>query len=431
LTEKNESRTTDFIVNIIAKDSFIDEEAIKQINQTAQKCPEIFQASGMPDLHPGGVFPIGVSFLSHKNVIYPSLVGNDIGCGMTFYQMNIASDSIRKDAIKKQLTGMEGIWPNWLAFCEEESIIPKSEEGKNIFYEEWKDVFEDIQEINMINQQIGTIGGGNHFAELLEIDKVTNETLLPLGFDSTRAFLLVHSGSRSLGQKILQAQMKREETEEKSTSKSRKGITIGTISGNTYLSRHDFACNWARSNRKLIAKRFHDSLNIPFNSSTKILAVWHNSVTPVKIDSFDESKFCNKKDIWVHRKGAAPSDQGYIIIPGSRGAYSYLVLPTQTAHVENAFSLAHGAGRKLHRGKASQMVNQKYQKIKGGSNANLLLMETPFQSAVICDDPDLLAEEHQDAYKEIDDIIGDLVYFGLIDVIARFRPLVTYKMRSQ
>ena len=67
---------------------------------------------------------------------------------------------------------------------------------------------------------------------------------------------------------------------------------------------------------------------------------------------------------------------------------------------------------------------------KTNSNINLLLSETPFQSAVICENPELLAEEHQDAYKEIDDIIRDLEHFGLVTVCARFKPLVTYKMRN-
>jgi hypothetical protein len=84
----------------------VDEEAIKQIHQTSRKCPNIFQASGMPDLHPGSTFPIGISFLSHDNVIYPALVGNDIGCGMCLYQTPLSSSSIRPESVKKQLTGM-------------------------------------------------------------------------------------------------------------------------------------------------------------------------------------------------------------------------------------------------------------------------------------------------------------------------------------
>jgi release factor H-coupled RctB family protein len=131
-----------------------------------------------------------------------------------------------------------------------------------------------------------------------------------------------------------------------------------------------------------------------------------------------------EQSLWLHRKGAAPADQGPVIIPGSRGHYSYLVLPSKdNADLEHAaYSLAHGAGRKWARGKALQLG-------KANSKKADALTTTELGSRVICENKDLLYEEVPAAYKEIETIIADLKSFKLISVIAIFKPLITYKTR--
>lgn len=149
------------------------------------------------------------------------------------------------------------------------------------------------------------------------------------------------------------------------------------------------------------------------------------------------------KTLWLHRKGAAPSgtttflincdsviccsskqrhlpDVGPVMIPGSRGHFSYLVYPTNQE--SSAYSLAHGAGRQWNRGKALQMG-------KADKKLAQQLTTTALGSRVICENKDLLLEEVPQAYKEIDDIISDLKHFNLIKVVAIFRPLITYKTR--
>ena len=136
--------------------------------------------------------------------------------------------------------------------------------------------------------------------------------------------------------------------------------------------------------------------------------------------------------MFLHRKGAAPSDEGLVVIPGSRGAYSYLVSSINSdQHHASGFSLAHGAGRAVPRSKTNK-IKEKFSK-KAGNQQELseLLLATSFNSAVICEDNALLVEEHQDAYKSIDAVVGDLVEFGLIKIVARFRPLLTYKTRNE
>ena len=108
------------------------------------------------------------------------------------------------------------------------------------------------------------------------------------------------------------------------------------------------------------------------------------------------------------------------MIPGSRGTYSYLVQPTRE-QTENAYSLAHGAGRKWKRSEAKGNLSRRY-RVEDLTKTNL-------GSRVICEDKNLLYEEAPQAYKNIDIVIQDMVDEGLINVIAIYRPVITYKKR--
>ena len=112
------------------------------------------------------------------------------------------------------------------------------------------------------------------------------------------------------------------------------------------------------------------------------------------------------------------------MIPGSRGSLSYLVKP----RIDNlnqlalgGFSLAHGAGRKWKRSDARGRLENKFTAKD--------LLTTKFGGRVICKQRDLLYEEAGQAYKNIDVVISDMVEAGMIDVIASFKPLITYKTR--
>ena len=113
---------------------------------------------------------------------------------------------------------------------------------------------------------------------------------------------------------------------------------------------------------------------------------------------------------WLHRKGATPSDQGYVVIPGSRGDYSYLVEPLPSA--TGLYSLAHGAGRKWKRGDCQGRLSHKYKKDD--------LLKTALGSRVICNDKELLYDEAPQAYKKCESIISDLVDAGVVRLVARF-----------
>ena len=107
-------------------------------------------------------------------------------------------------------------------------------------------------------------------------------------------------------------------------------------------------------------------------------------------------------------------------IPGSRETLSYLVRPRADAAPEALACLAHGAGRKYDRGSMHGRI-ERVRSVREGLKRN------PFGGLVVCEDRNLLIEEAGDAYKAIDRVIDDLVGFGLAEVVATFRPLVTFK----
>lgn len=166
--------------------------------------------------------------------------------------------------------------------------------------------------------------------------------------------------------------------------------------------------NWASVNRELIALRTMERLN---TDGVRIADVCHN---------FVEQRDFMGRPCWLHRKGAAPSTVGPLVIPGSRGAHSYLVLPTQPSE-RSAYSLAHGAGRKWSRSDSRARLENRYTAKQ--------LTRTNLGSYVICEDKELLYEEAPQAYKNISTVMDDLVTAGLAEVIAILRPLITYKVR--
>ena len=176
------------------------------------------------------------------------------------------------------------------------------------------------------------------------------------------------------------------------------------------MVKHDEAVRWAELNRELIAKRFLEAIR---EKGDCALDINHNLVSAKKIDDCDG---------WLHRKGATPSDKGYVVIPGSRGDYSYLVKPLESKSDNlstSLFSLAHGAGRKWKRGECHGRLGHKYKRED--------LYRTALGSRVICGNKELLYDEAPQAYKKCETVISDMVDAGLIEVVAKLRPVLTFK----
>lgn len=336
------------VVTVVASSrSWIEGDAIAQLEATA-RLPGIVRAVGLPDLHPGRGTPIGAAFFS-EGVLYPHLVGSDIGCGMALFHTGLEARGTKLDRYLKRLHGLEE-----------------------------------------------HIGGGNHFAELLRLERIVDEARWrELGLDKDELMLLVHSGSRALGESILRAH---------TSIRGAGSLVADSEAGRSYLAEHDHAVSWAVENRERIAEQFLDCIG---GTASKVLDICHNSVLPLG-------------NGFIHRKGAAPHGEGPVVIPGSRGSFSYLMEPIGDGAL-GGFSLAHGAGRKWKRSEARERIR--------AFRLRKDLERTSLGSRVICEDTDLLYEEAPEAYKDITRVIADLEDHELARTTAVLRPVLTYKVR--
>ena len=205
-------------------------------------------AYGMPDLHPGKGIPIGASIITQR-IVYPELVDYDIGCGMSFIKTGLSLSKLtnkRLSHLSDSLVSIDRPWshnpqtPRYPSF-----LSYRFQWGHNIVEPIG---MEDLDKSHLA--VLGTIGGGNHFAEFQAFDEVYDQTAMnETHFDVDEVHLLVHSGSRSLGESILGRFM--EDHKDENT----KGTTEDTEEFKRYMQGHELALNFARRNRFLIAHR--------------------------------------------------------------------------------------------------------------------------------------------------------------------------------
>ena len=362
---------------IASDDTWIEGNAIQQLHTTS-RLAGMRRVAGMPDLHPGRGYPVGAAFFSRER-LYPALIGGDIGCGMALWTTGIDARKTGAAKLEKRLGDIDG---------------PLDES--------WQDLVSELAPAGVgFQRALGTIGGGNHFAELQRIDEIHDaQSVAALRLDTEQLVLLVHSGSRGLGGAILSDHIDRH---------GHAGLPEGSADCADYLARHDAALQYARANRELIARRMLARLGA---SGEQVLDVDHNLVTPCAIHG---------EQGWLHRKGATPSDGGLVVIPGSRGDFSWLVAPVPSE--ASLYSLAHGAGRKWMRSECKDRLFKRYSPSQ--------LSRTRLGSHVVCEDKHLIYEEAPEAYKPVDSIIASLEQAGLLKVLARLRPVLTYKTRGE
>jgi release factor H-coupled RctB family protein len=357
---------------IKSEKSWMESNAIEQLEKVSE-LKGVVKAVGLPDLHFGKT-PVGASIIT-KDIIYPHLVGNDVGCGMALFSTNISKGKFKFDKVRGKLQRLDGL----------ESV----------------DITNLIEEIDLpMKEALGTVGSGNHFAEFQQIEKIYDEKALEeIGISKGEIYLLVHSGSRGYGEYILRKYIDRYSCQDglKEDSEGYKG----------YFEEHDKAVEFGKVNREMIAYRLLTTIGAKDNA--KLLDSVHNSIV---IKEHDGEK------LYVHRKGAAPADASYVIIAGTRGSNSYIVKPKSDSF-DYAYSVAHGAGRRWNRFSCKERLETVY--------PDKSLREKLLGSNLIYNDRRVLYEEAPEAYKSIDKVIEDMISEDMIDVVATLKPLITYK----
>jgi release factor H-coupled RctB family protein len=340
----------------------MEEGALRQLN-SIDKYPRMELVVGLPDLH-GGRSPVGLTAVA-RDQVYPYLIGNDIGCGVGLWATSLPVRKFKLDRCEKTLNSLEALPP--LLESEDQTDSP---------------IFD-----------LGSIGGGNHFLEFQKVEEIRDpESFSELGLSAAEMVILVHTGSRGFGQSILNS-FNRE-----------TGYKAEEEEALNYLKAHDLAIHWAALNRKAAVHRLIMALGLKADPRL-VLDAPHNYIE-------------KEGHLYYHRKGAVSTRIGPVAIPGSRGAFTYLVRPNPDSE-SFAYSLSHGAGRKWARSMCRDRLSKKGERLD--------LHRTSLNSRVICHDRDLLCEEAPEAYKNIEEVIKSLLDNGLITVIAALRPVLTFK----
>ncbi len=179
---RNTHSKSGLVKHAFSADTYVVQEAKDQLKKAAQ-LPDVAVAVGFPDLHPGKGIPVGAA-IGVKNRIFPHLIGNDIGCGMALHQLGLSVKGLSIERLGKKLKGLEtSDDPEQVELLLNKNGLPNTP----------------------ANSALGTIGGGNHFAEIQAIEEVLDpERFNALGLNPLSAFLTVHSGSRGFGEQVLQ-----------------------------------------------------------------------------------------------------------------------------------------------------------------------------------------------------------------------------------
>ncbi len=427
-------------------------EAIKQDKTLEQVrnvafLPGILNFSiALPDSHQGYGFPIGgvAAFDLDKGVISPGGVGYDINCSVRLLKTNLTKEDILKkqkeitEALYRKIPSGVGRGSSFnisrqelnkllkqgakyvveLGMGNKEDYLHMEEEG------EMKDANPSKVSERAISRgigQLGTLGAGNHFLEIQFVDEIFDEKIAKVfGLKKNQATIMVHCGSRGLGHQVasdyIQA-MEKAYPNELKTLPDRELINapIKSQLGKDYYEAMCCAANFAFANKQIITHWIREEMKriFPKIKIEVVYDVCHN------IAKFEEHIIDGKKKrVCVHRKGATRAFEGQpVIIPGSMGTSSYLLIGTKKAEELTFASTVHGAGRTSSR--TSALRNLRGEEIKKEMNEKGIEVKAGSWKS--------LAEEAPQAYKDIDEVVNVVDELGISKKIAQMKPLVVIK----
>jgi tRNA-splicing ligase RtcB len=444
----------------ISENMIIEEDALKQVANVAY-LPGILKYSiGLADMHVGYGFPIGgvAAFDIDTGVISPGGVGYDINCSVRLLKTNLkrgditkrqeelvealykkipsgvgrgSSFNISKQELNKVLEGGAKYVVENLKLGTREDYLHTEEEGN------MKDAKADKVSERAIKRgigQLGTLGAGNHFLEVQYVDEIFNEKIAKeFGLQKGQITIMVHCGSRGLGHQVASDYIKAMEDEYPEQLKNlpdRELINapIKSKLGKDYYAAMCCAANFAFANKQIITHWIREEMKkiFPEVKIDVVYDVCHN------IAKFEEHVIDGKKKIvCVHRKGATRAfgagrkeiPETYrkigqpVIIPGSMGTSSYILIGTKKAEETTFASTVHGAGRISSR--SSALRNLRGEDIKRELNEKGIEVKAGSWKS--------LAEEAPEAYKDIDEVVGVVDELGISKKIARLKPLVVVK----
>ena len=441
----------------------LEDRSVDQLLNTTTLPGIVGHALAMPDMHQGYGFPIGgvAATALPDGVISPGGVGYDINCGVRVLATRLEADAIRPqiDALLAALyqavpSGVGASRGKALSSHELDRALKQGSRwalsrgwGRSGDLEHTEDRGE-MQEADPAAlssrarerglDQVGTLGSGNHFLEIDEVTDVFDEAAASaLGLRQGCIAVWIHCGSRGLGHQVCTDAVR---SMQQAVSRYRISLPdrelacapLSSPEGRQYLAAMACAANYAWANRQAITHRVREAFAQGLGSDLDrddlrlVYDVCHN-IAKIETHEVDgrQQKLC------VHRKGATRAfgpglpevptdlrDLGQpVLVPGSMGTCSYIMLGTTRAMRESFGSCCHGAGRVKSRTQSRRDVR--------GEQVRRDLQERGI--SVRTDSLRGLAEEAPDAYKAVDDVVTVVEGVGLARKVARTVPIGVIK----
>ncbi|MBN1232601.1 MAG: RtcB family protein [Candidatus Coatesbacteria bacterium] len=446
-------------VNIFANKNLLQNmEKDKAIEQAinVSTLPGIIYASLMlPDAHQGYGFPIGgvAAFDYHDGIITPGGIGFDINCGIRLIGLNMEIDDIKKDLkmihseffrqipvglgpkssinlsksdLNDILTeGARWVVKNGMGLKED---LENSEENGCMEGADSRNVSERAKDRGI--NQLGTLGAGNHFIELQKVEEIF-DTNIASSFGivkKNQVTISIHTGSRGLGHEVCSDYLRILQKPGKKTGLKDGNLIYAeskSLLAKEYFSAMKASANFAWANRQAIThfiRKVLGNFQIKENEIKVIYDIAHNIA---KI----EKHFGRK--VFVHRKGATRAlpafhedlpiqfrETGHpVLMPGSMGTSSYILVGVEGSLRKSIGSCAHGAGRLMSRKRAKQTINQN--KLVNELKQKGIELKTPSLKGTL--------DEAPEAYKDIEEVVEICILAGLVKPVARMMPVLVIK----
>ncbi len=355
-------------------------EAVERL----RRAPDVQQIAVMPDVHLSADVCIGV-VVATSHLIYPQAVGGDIGCGMLAVGLDLDATALDNPSVAGQVLNDLGM------------AVPARRRNRRAVIPQPVDLVSDTLSHNALESvrrtegalEFATLGSGNHFIEVQDDE-------------DGRLWLMVHSGSRALGQAIRDHHLARAQPADNRL----RALDAQSNAGIDYLHDASYARRFADASRRAMAEEIGRVLVRRLGAGVcweTLITTDHNHVS---------LETHGGRVLWVHRKGAMSAQHGESgVLPGSMGSLSFHV--EGRGHTEALCSSAHGAGRVLSRTAARNKVTEsQFHRQMQGVWYNYRLAGK-------------LRDEAPSAYKDIRVVLR--AEKELVKVTRTLRPVLNYK----
>lgn len=377
----------------------VDERSIEQLSNIA-KMPFIHHhVAAMPDVHLGIGATIGSVIATHKAII-PAAVGVDIGCGMLACRFSITGNELDEVSLKKVFDQISRDVPVGRGQHQDKrallDVAKPFEPRLAALLQKHPQLLKSFGKESKWVNQMGTLGGGNHFIEVC-LD------------EENRVWMMLHSGSRGLGNAMADYFIKlaRQDMERWMINLPDRDLAYfpeGSEHFGDYVEAVMLAQEYAAQNRQSMADLVLAAMKRhlpPFEVTSEVVNCHHNYV---------DIEYHYGANVFVTRKGAIRARQGDLgIIPGSMGARSFIV--SGKGNPESFCSCSHGAGRKMSRTQAEKEFTE----------ADLIAQT----EGVVCRKDKGVIDEIPGAYKDIDKVMRN--QSDLVDILHTLKQVLCVK----